>query len=892
MVKEVLLLGEFSSGKSAFINMLLGVKLLPERLESTNMPVIRISGSAPAGIWLREEGQKNLKAIDKLSDIPSDWELFEYAEVTIPSHPILKEGVVVWDTPGINSTNPGHTAHLREFLKIHRPYKQVYFFIHSNLTESILSEIKKLHHLHSKMTLLINVKAADSTLENAYLLQKEANRVLKSNMINVQVEILMLGNLMDEFFEITSRQSDDFSQWELIKEWSKRKTDINELKKNVSGGLFGDQIFDYFNDLAVTKTKDNKYYRTLTQEELENLIQENDPLAMEEKGLRLFWDAGCFDESQKWLKLSAEHGNWDALYGLYMISEITKADGRQDFIRLAAENGDPRAKATAYFDGIGVEVNKSKGFKILNEALQAGDQRVYDELIDCYAKGRGTEKDTKKAFDLLTNAFKDSWYTEAGYLFELLTTFNDQDAFGRSKAFILNSKNDYFFLHLSLIIFIFDRDIRDTQIENSFIEKFSGRNTLVEILRYTIYLKENKPDLAFNCLKSLHEHLSSEGKLFDFPLVSYLYAEYYHSGVVVEKDNVKAKKILEQVLGSGDLKVKYDLAVILLEMDDDDDKVKGFRLLIEISELKYFPEDENSAIIYEAKCDMAKRLFSFDDHEESALELLMEIYTPENSDLNILLAEMFIKSEHLDRNRAFLYLTRVDDLNNGIGQRMLAMCYEHGYGVEINIEKAYEHYLNAANYGDTDSMVTVGRAYYYGRVFNESNNLAFYWLKEAFEQNDFTAAYILGQCHFQGHGTIKDDKKAFEVWNEGAKNECAKSTNMVGRCYQEGWGVREDINQAFEFFKKASDLENLDGISNLAFCYYYGSGTDEDKHTAFNLFSYAAEKGHSLSQFWLGECYKKGHGTQKDRSRAAHWYKQAADQGHEDALKAFQRLNN
>ena len=42
MSKEILLLGEFSTGKSAFINMLLGVSILPERLESTDFSVIKI----------------------------------------------------------------------------------------------------------------------------------------------------------------------------------------------------------------------------------------------------------------------------------------------------------------------------------------------------------------------------------------------------------------------------------------------------------------------------------------------------------------------------------------------------------------------------------------------------------------------------------------------------------------------------------------------------------------------------------------------------------------------------------------------------------------------------------------------------------------------------------
>ena len=118
MSKEILLLGEFSTGKSAFINMILGVSILPERLESTDMPIIKIHGGSPAGVWLREPNQKNLRGLDKFSEIPKDWTLFEYAEITIPTHPLLKEGLIFWDTPGINSTNPQHQSILKIIYKI------------------------------------------------------------------------------------------------------------------------------------------------------------------------------------------------------------------------------------------------------------------------------------------------------------------------------------------------------------------------------------------------------------------------------------------------------------------------------------------------------------------------------------------------------------------------------------------------------------------------------------------------------------------------------------------------------------------------------------------------------------------------------------------------------
>lgn len=42
MNKQIVFLGEFSSGKSAFINMLLGVSIIPESLGATMIGLIKI----------------------------------------------------------------------------------------------------------------------------------------------------------------------------------------------------------------------------------------------------------------------------------------------------------------------------------------------------------------------------------------------------------------------------------------------------------------------------------------------------------------------------------------------------------------------------------------------------------------------------------------------------------------------------------------------------------------------------------------------------------------------------------------------------------------------------------------------------------------------------------
>lgn len=96
MTKNILLLGEFSTGKSAFINMLLGIPILPERLDATDMPIIKVHGKKPAGLFLREPDQKNPRNIDSWDEVPKNWDEFLHAEISVPDHPLLQKGLVLW----------------------------------------------------------------------------------------------------------------------------------------------------------------------------------------------------------------------------------------------------------------------------------------------------------------------------------------------------------------------------------------------------------------------------------------------------------------------------------------------------------------------------------------------------------------------------------------------------------------------------------------------------------------------------------------------------------------------------------------------------------------------------------------------------------------------------
>jgi hypothetical protein len=296
--------------------MILGVSILPERLESTDMPIIKIHGGSPAGVWLREPNQKNLRGLDKFSEIPKDWTLFEYAEITIPTHPLLKEGLIFWDTPGINSTNPQHQKHLENYLQNnHRNFAIIYYFLHSNVTATSINFLKKLTKYFNKLNILINIKEVKPELE-CRLIEKEVKKEIKTQISNIPIDLLYVGDINEEFNTLSEDRRKNLTEWELIKDWDKRKIDISGLRNRYKNNLIGDEILDVITEIANKKNVDENYYYKLDIENLKVLADSGDPKAQYVLSIRYSLVEGYFNIAFDYLKLAANNGSGEAQYDL------------------------------------------------------------------------------------------------------------------------------------------------------------------------------------------------------------------------------------------------------------------------------------------------------------------------------------------------------------------------------------------------------------------------------------------------------------------------------------------------------------------------------------------------------------------------------------------------
>lgn len=89
-----------------------------------------------------------------------------------------------------------------------------------------------------------------------------------------------------------------------------------------------------------------------------------------------------------------------------------------------------------------------------------------------------------------------------------------------------------------------------------------------------------------------------------------------------------------------------------------------------------------------------------------------------------------------DNELAVKLLTQAHNMGHVEATYNLGICYHYGYGTAIDLEKAYELYLESANGGYGKGMELVGRFYNRGIYVKQDRGQAEYWLQRAMGSSD------------------------------------------------------------------------------------------------------------------------------------------------------------
>lgn len=352
-----------------------------------------------------------------------------------------------------------------------------------------------------------------------------------------------------------------------------------------------------------------------------------------------------------------------------------------------------------------------------------------------------------------------------------------------------------------------DEDDDDDEEESPDLKELQENiaNAKFELADY--YIKEQEYKKAFELLQEL-----SSWKEYGKADIAYALAYLYFNGLGVEKNEEKAKQVLDT-----------------LTVNDSTRWGATNYIVHDINSLRKGAEKNDSFSRY----------------------VLAQIYNRERMGLGIQ------NGCHL----AFRELNKA--VENGYAPAMdyLAVFYwddaqltcghelgDDQWGI-FSCSKAVDLYTKAANLGYVPSQIMLGDVYTYGEDFlcKEPNpKLAFKWYSQAAKSNDPDALFNMIRVLYQGLGTSVNYKQAFD-YAQRIKDVEPSALIWLGKMYFYGKGTKQDYKKAFEVLNQWKSVDG-EHFNNR---YYYEN-----------------------AYYLLGLMYQKGLGTKQDLEKAKEYFKE------------------
>lgn len=256
-------------------------------------------------------------------------------------------------------------------------------------------------------------------------------------------------------------------------------------------------------------------------------------------------------------------------------------------------------------------------------------------------------------------------------------------------------------------------------------------------------------------------------------------------------------------------------------------------------------------------------------------------------------------------------------------QYRLGWIYEHGFGVEQDIDLALLWYKKAAKKNYNEAQCGLARLYYewgnttkqkakaikvYNEIFDSEpsstlKNVNGYFVKikytceysesglsldflcEMAEKGFACAQYIIGTKYHIGElmpyglAEIQQDNNLAAKWIlMAAEQGHVDAQYLAGWFYLNGYGVETNGSIAAEWFNKSANNGSVEAQNNLGRQYQLGQGVEMDGSLAEKWLLKAAEQNLDVAFLNLGELYEKGkNGGAPDYALAIDYYEKAAE---------------
>lgn len=330
---------------------------------------------------------------------------------------------------------------------------------------------------------------------------------------------------------------------------------------------------------------------------------------------------------------------------------------------------------------------------------------------------------------------------------------------------------------------------------------------------------------------------------------SYYLGMFYLNGLGTERNINKAITLLVKAAANGNIEAQYQIG--LLHLDDNAD-----------------PNNEN-AIMWLSKA-------AENGHVE-AQDKLGVVYF-----------------EQKDYKQAIKWLKVSASRNVTEASYLIGLCYQNGFGVEMNTTDAAVWYTKAATRNHAIAQYTLALLYQKEASQQQTGS----WFNQEMAKSLFIRAAIngvakakveAGKCFFNGYGVKRDYEEALKWFIQaGEKDNEPEAQYLAGCCYLKGKGTEIDEEEAAEWFEMAAAQGFEKAQYQLGLMYKKGTGVIKDAEKAVGLLRASAEQGNAQAQYHLGCCYGEGEGVEKNYNEAITWLKRSLENGYKTASEMLE----
>ncbi len=182
------------------------------------------------------------------------------------------------------------------------------------------------------------------------------------------------------------------------------------------------------------------------------------------------------------------------------------------------------------------------------------------------------------------------------------------------------------------------------------------------------------------------------------------------------------------------------------------------------------------------------------------------------------------------------------------------------------------------NKGRLDAQEALGNYYRFGRYFPSDQDQALYWLKKAEAQGSAVAGYMLARMYIQGDGVVQNYTESARYLERAAENGFVAAKRELASLWMDGQGVSQDKGRAVQLYAEAAQAGDLESQYQMGYICEYGDGVQRDLEKAKQWYEMAAQRGHAVAQNNLSLLVK-------DLSTAIYWQEQAVGQTNDPVIR-------